>query len=314
MPSLNAGLVIAQPTPQAFVDAIVRAEQRGVRKVWSTVGGLQPDAVTLFAAAASLTSRITLGTSVVPVYPRHPFALGTQVAALEGLAPGRFLIGIGTSHRPAMEGMFGIPMGKPLSYLREYLMVLRALLWEGAVEHSGDQFTVNGSLPETVTPPQTPLLLSALRANAFQAAGELSDGAISWVTPVPYLVNTALPNLRAGADAARRERPPLIAHIPAAISTDPGAAREAFRKQFALYGKLPYYANMLHDAGHPVDANGRMSDGAVDNLFVAGSEDQVAARLAELHAEGIDELLISFVAVRDAEAEESALSAVIAGA
>src|SRR3954470_11184268 len=131
MPTLRSGLVIRRPDPAATLAAIEQAEARGVPAVWSTVGGAAPDAVTLFAAAAAPTERILLGTSIVPPYPRHPVALASQALAIEGLAPGRLRLGIGPSHRPTMEGALGLPMGTPLDHLREYLTVLRGLLWEG---------------------------------------------------------------------------------------------------------------------------------------------------------------------------------------
>ena len=128
MAALRAGLVIRRADPRATLAAIERAEARGLAAVWSTAGGLAPDPVTLFAAAAVRTSRITLGTSVVPTYPRHPGALAGQALAVAGLAPGRFRLGVGTSHRPAIEGALGLPMGRPLAHLRDYLTVLRDLL------------------------------------------------------------------------------------------------------------------------------------------------------------------------------------------
>src|SRR5579884_138765 len=119
------GLVVTRPTPTATLDLIVRAERHGVRAVWSTVGGTNPDAVTLFAAAATRTHHVMLGTAIVPIYPRHPLVLASQALVLADLAPGRLRLGLGPSHRPTIEGTFGLPFTRPLAYLREYLTVLR---------------------------------------------------------------------------------------------------------------------------------------------------------------------------------------------
>ncbi len=301
------GLVVTRPTPTAMVDAIIRAEQHSVPAVWSTVGGTNPDALTVFAAAAVRTRSVLLGTSIVPVYPRHPLALASQALALADLAQGRFRLGIGPSHRPTIEGMFGLPFVKPLGYLREYLTVLRHLLWNGRVDVAGEFFTVTAELPVGITPPQTPLLISALRANSFQLAGEIADGAISWVCPVSYLLQTALPALRAGAEAAGRPAPPLITHVPVALTTDREAVRASARRRLAMYGRLPFYARMFADAGYPPHDDGTLSDALLDELVVAGDAAQVAARLAEIQASGLEELLVMLVPVADAEAEESAL-------
>jgi F420-dependent oxidoreductase-like protein len=280
--------------------------------VWSTVGGTNPDAVTLFAAAAATTKQIGLGTAIVPTYPRHPLALASQALVLEALAPGRFRLGIGPSHRPTIEGMFGLEMNRPLEHLREYLGILRSLLWDGSVEFSGTYFQVKAQLPAGVEPPKTPLPISALRAGAFRLAGEISDGALSWVCPVPYLVNVAKPALLEGAKTAGRPAPPLIGHVPVAVGTDREAVRAAARPQLANYGRLPFYQGMFKDAGFPVHADNTLPDALLDELVVSGTPDQIAARLHEIQDAGVDELLVMRVNVADAEAEDAALLDVLA--
>ena len=312
MAALRAGLVIRRPDPAATLDAIARAEEQGLPAVWSTVGGTAPDTVTLFAAVAARTTRMGLGTAIVPTYPRHPIVLASQALVLAALAPGRVRLGIGPSHRPTIEGMFGIPMNRPLEHLREYLSVLRGLLWEGTVDFEGTHFRVHAQLPGGVEPPRIPLPISALRAGSFRLAGELADGAISWVGPVPYLINPARPALEAGAAAVGRPTPPLIGHVPVALSGDREAVRAAARQQLALYGRLPFYARMFAEAGFPVGPDGTMPDALLDELVVSGSPEAVAARLGEIQAAGVDELVVTQVAVADAAAEEAGLVKLLA--
>jgi F420-dependent oxidoreductase-like protein len=304
---LRAGLAIRHPNPAVSLDTIVRADSQGLPAVWSTVGGTNPDAVSLFAAAAARTSTIKLGTAIVPTYPRHPFVLASQALVIEALAPGRLRLGIGPSHRPTIEGMFGIQMGKPLDHLREYMTILRSLLWEGAADFSGDYFKVKSQLAPGVTPPKTPLPISALRVGAFRLAGEIADGAISWVCPVPYLINTAKPAMIEGAKGAGRPTPPLIGHVPVALGTDKAAIREAARPQLANYARLPFYAGMFKDAGFPIPSDGVMPDALLDELVVSGTPDEIAARLHEIQDAGVDELLIMRVIVSDEAAEDAAL-------
>lgn len=312
MIELQAGLVIPRGTTRFVVDRIVQAEARGVGTVWSTSGGVSWDTLTAYAVAAARTERVILGTSIVPTYPRHPFVVASEALAIEDLAPGRLRLGIGGSHRPTIEQSFGIPMGKPLAHLREYAGILRALLWNGNVDFVGDYYTVKGSLPAGVDPPKTPLPISTLRPNAWRLAGEIADGAITWLNPVDYIVDIGKPALEEGAASVGRERPPVIAHVPVAIAADRVAARAAFRKQFPIYSQLPFYAEMFALAGYPVKEEGRMPDGLVDDLLVSGSVDQVRERLEAIRARGIDELLISQVPVSDEDAELEALSAVLA--
>ena len=312
MTMLQAGLVIPRGTTNSVVDRIVQAEERGIGQVWSTAGGISCDTLTSFAIAASRTERVVLGTSIVPTYPRHPFVLVSEALAIADVAPERLRLGIGGSHRPTIEGSFGIHMGKPLAHLREYLGILRSLLWEGTVDFAGTYYTVNGALPAATIPPKTPLPIASLRPNAYRLAGEISDGAISWLNPIDYIVSVGIPAMEEGSLQAGRPRPPMIAHVPVAISSDRSGARTAFREQFPVYGRLPFYAEMFALAGYPVDADGRMSDGLVDDLLVSGTADQVRDRLQVIESRGIDELLISHVPVIDEDRELEALSAVIA--
>ena len=310
---LNAGLVIPRGSASDLVARVEQAERRGIATAWTTVGGPTADPVTAYAAAGAATDRIGLGTAVTPTYPRHPITLAAQAIAINDLAPGRLRLGVGPSHKPIIEGAYGLPMGKPLAHLREYVTILRTLLWEGGVDFSGDYFTVKTALPAGVPAPKIPVPISALRPNAFRLAGEIADGAISWVTPTDYLTQTALPELRAGAEAAGRERPPLIAHIPVSVSTDRAAARAAFRAQFPIYPKLPFYAAMFAAAGYPVTAGGEMTDELVETLAVSGGPEEIRARLAAIRARGIDELMISHVVVADEESELAVLSEILAG-
>jgi len=75
-------------------------------------GGMPPDVITVFAAAAVQTSKIKMGTSITQTWPRHPVAIASQCLAMAQLAPGRFRIGLGPSHQPAVEGMYGVKYGE----------------------------------------------------------------------------------------------------------------------------------------------------------------------------------------------------------
>ena len=101
-----------------------------------------------------------------------------------------------------------------------------------------------------------PLLISTLGEKAFLLAGEISDGALSWLCPVQYLLNTGLPALRKAAAAASsssgRSEPPLVAHVLVALSQDGPLILEKGRQMLGYYTKLPFYAKMFSDAGFPI--------------------------------------------------------------
>jgi len=211
------GLSIIAKDAADAVNRIVEAERAGLRQVWLAQGGSGgTDNLTIAAIAAARTTQIRLGTAIVPTYPRHPLVMAQQALAIHDIAPGRLRLGIGPSHRPIIEGIYGLSQTSPLAYLREYITVLRGLLGEGKIDHHGTFFNITAT---SRTAP-IPLLVSALGPKAFLLAGEISDGALSWVCPVLYLLNQALPALRAGVQAKQRPAPPLVAHVLVALNTD----------------------------------------------------------------------------------------------
>lgn len=304
----RVGLTVQASEAAAVVSRIREAEKAGVQQIWMTQSVGMLDTLTLFAGAAVQTTRIRLGTAIVPAYPRHPLVMAAQASTIEALAPGRLRLGIGTSHRQVMEGVYGLPMTSPLTYLREYVAVVRQGLWEGRVDHQGAFFKVTASLPRQT---HVPVLVSALGEKAFFLAGEISDGAISWVCPVPYLLSKALPALRAGAQARNRPAPPLVAHIPVAINTDEAAVQAATKARIAFYTRAPFYVHMFAEAGFPVTPDGGGVDALVKELVVAGSAARVEARLRNLLASGLDELLLMQVPVADETREREQLLQVI---
>ena len=308
MPRVGLDLV-DKSNAQGALAAIDRAAGLGVPMLWATTGRNVPDPLTYFAAALATTDDVVLGTAIVPTSPRHPVMLATQALALDQIAPGRLRLGIGPSHRPTIEGAFGIPMGKPLDHLREYLTVLRGLLRDGHVDFDGTYYTVHSDLNATS---DLPLYISALRRNAFRLAGELADGAISWVCPLDYLRQTAGPAMRDAAKQAGRPAPRLIAHIPVAMVADRDVMLKVSRPRLENYGRLTFYARMFADAGYPVGENGAVSDELLDHLVVWGDDAEVRSRLNAAFAGGIDELLITLYSADDPANEEARLCRILA--
>ena len=302
----RVGLVVDGANAAAAIKTIVAAEASGVRQIWMVQPPSGPDTLTTLSAAATKTSTIRLGTSIVPTYPRHPLVLAQQALSLYDIAPGRLRLGIGPSHQAIIEGIYGLPQTTPLAHLREYVKVLRAALWEGKVDHHGYFFNVIVTLPRTT---QIPVLISTLGKKAFQLAGEISDGAISWVCPVPYLLHTGIPALRTAAAAnGRSAPPPLVAYVSVALSQDRPSVMAAGHRVLDMYAKLPFYAKMFDEAGFPLTA-GQTSipDSLVDNLIVSGNEATVTARFTELLAAGLDELMVTLVPIKDEADEQTRL-------
>jgi len=298
MPHRLLGVAVRGNTTHEVLARIEQAEQLGLHAVWMTTGGARLDSITIFAAAALRTQYIKLGTSIVPTFPRHPLVMVQQAQVVAQLAPGRFRLGVGPSHRPTIEAM-GIPFTSPLGHLREYLRILKALLQQGRVEIDGTYYKAHETIPD---PLALPVMASALQRGSFELCGEEADGAISWICPGVYLRDVALPAMRLGAERAGRPVPPLLAHAPVCVHDNAEEVRTAVREQIQN-PRLPFYRQMLITAGFPEAADGTWSDAMIDAVVLWGNEAHVTKRLHALFAYGATEILASPVLVgRDSTA------------
>ena len=231
-------------------------------------------------------------------WSRHPVTLAQQIQVLDSLAPGRFRLGVGPSHKAGMISTFGVDFRAPIGHLREYIHVLRALMHTGAVEFEGRWYSANASIS---APVDVPIMASALRPGAFETCGELADGAISWVCPHFYLRDTAVPAMRRGAESAGRETPPLIAHAPVCVTEDLEAARNGVRARLGYFPSIPFYANMLAEAGFAGTPESGWTDDMLDEVLIAGDEAAVAERIKTVFEWGADELLATPIPAGDEE-------------
>jgi F420-dependent oxidoreductase-like protein len=302
----GVGIVVQEADTSASLRAIEAADALGVRDVWLTQPGRgTPDALSVIAAAAVMTERVSLGTAVVPTYPRHPLVLAQQVLAITDVAPGRFRLGVGPSHVSTIETMYGLARPTPLTHLEEYVTVLRELLWLGRSTHTGLFYSVDAELPRPARPP---ILISALRRRAFVLAGAVADGAISWLCPIRYLQDVAVPAIEAGSRAAGRPAPPLVAHVPVALTDDHDLAIMSALRAFGHAAKRPNYARMFEDAGHPIGATGEMPTNLAEELIVFGNDDQIAIRLEQILQSDIAEVMVTLVPTGNERAEATRLA------
>jgi len=292
MKGLGIGIQVVAPTVRTTIEAIARLERAGIETAWMTSGAGTADPLTVFAAAAMATERIRLGTSIVHTYPRHPLALVQEALAIDQLAPGRLRLGVGPSGPRVIEPSFGIPYTRPTTHLREYVTILKQALQGGEVNFEGTMLKARVRLPG---PTKVEVLNSALRAKSFRLAGELTDGAISWMCAREYIRDVAAPALARGAIEAGRNRPPLVTHVPLVVSADEAAIRARVPVQFGFYLKVAMYQRMFQDAGYPEAAAGTFTDRLLDNLVIWGNEATVRSRVAELPHYGADEILVSIV-------------------
>jgi 5,10-methylenetetrahydromethanopterin reductase len=252
-----------------------RVEEAGFDSAWvPNIFGM--DAIMLLALAGSVTSKIELGTFVVPTYPRHPAALAQQALTASAATGGRFTLGIGLSHKVVIENMFGLDYSKPIRHMREYLSVLMPLVQGKAVQFRGEEFRVAAQIGVPgATPP--PVIVAALGPQMLKLAGRMADGTATWMGGPKYLKDTAIPAITASAREAGRAAPRIISGFPVAVTSEVASARESASKVFAIYGTLPSYRAVLDVEGAP-DAAG---------VAIVGSEQEVEQQIRALAASGV---------------------------
>ena len=288
------GVSISAGDSQSAVDQVVRAEELGVAAAWMTSGGGGGDSLTILAAAAARTERIKLGTSIVQTWSRHPVTVAQQSQAIAALAPGRFRLGVGPGHKEGMERTYGADFRAPLSHLSEYISVLKGTLQEGSIDMDGRYYSAHA---EVAQPPGVPIMASALRPKSFALCGAEADGAISWVCPITYVRDIALPALKEGAREAGKSVPPLIVHAAVCVEEDLRGVREGVRQRLGYFPRTPFYALMFEAAGFAGSIESGWTDDMLDSVIISGDEGQVARRLEELFAWGVAEVLATIVPI-----------------
>ncbi|MFZ8967931.1 MAG: TIGR03564 family F420-dependent LLM class oxidoreductase [Ilumatobacteraceae bacterium] len=274
-------------TIEDFEASLRRAVDDGFGTYWTPqIFGM--DALTAIAVAARAVPGIRVGTSVIPTYPRHPMMLAQQALTTQAATDGRLLLGIGLSHQPVVEGMWGMPFDRPVAHMRDYLEILTPLLRERRVSYAGETLTGRGE----ITPPPAeapPVLVAALGPQMLRLAGRLADGTITWMTGPATIAELTAPTITAAAHEAGRPSPAVAVGLPVCVTNDVDAARARADRDFAIYGQLPSYRAMLDREGAATPAD----------VAIIGDATEVADRIGALAGCGATVFAASLFGDRD---------------
>jgi F420-dependent oxidoreductase-like protein len=246
------------------------------------------DAIGALTVVGRETRSIELATGVVPSPPRHPVALAQQALTAQAACRGRFVLGIGLSHKIVIENMLGLSYAHPAKQMREYLEVLMPLVQGRPAKFEGELYRVNAGLQVAGGTP-VPVVVAALGPKLLELAGRLADGTATWMTGTKTLASHTVPVIRAAAQAAGRPEPRVIAALPIAIASDPAKAREVASRSFAIYGTLPSYRAML-------DREGAAQPG---DVALVGDESALRAGLRRLADAGVTHFAASLFPAED---------------
>ena len=290
--------------PADIVECVRLAEELGYESAW-VAEGHGGDQFAILGACAAVTRRIRLGTSISSVFVRSAPTIGMAAATVDQLSAGRFILGLGSSHRVQVEPEHGIPFVQPTARLRDTLAIVRQLLRDGVVSHRGETVTIERfDLWFAPLRAGIPIYVAALFPRLLELAGELADGVLlTW--PTERTIARAVEHVAIGARRAGRPAGlvDVASLIPCAVADTVGAAREAMRPAVGLYaGFFPRYNRLLAEAGFPeavraikeaFERGGReaaakvVPDDLVDAVTLAGTPESCRQRLAAYRRAGL---------------------------
>jgi alkanesulfonate monooxygenase SsuD/methylene tetrahydromethanopterin reductase-like flavin-dependent oxidoreductase (luciferase family) len=282
------------PNPAEMLDCVRLAEELGYESAW-VAEGHGGDQFAILAACAVQTSRIKLGTSISSVFVRTAPTIAMAAATLVDLSNGRFILGLGSSHKVQVEAEHGVPYSKPLTRVRESVDVVRCLLRDGQVSYQGETVRIGGfDLWFTPRHRSVPIYLSAVFPKMTALCGEIADGLMLTRSTLA----TAAIAREAIAEGARR-----------AVADTRAEALDVLRPGLAFYmGFFPRYNRMIADSGFAEEASAiaeawsrgdregavrAVTDDVIDATSVAGTPEQCRARVEAYRQSGIDLPILS---------------------
>lgn len=258
------------------------ADEAGLDTIWTPQ---IPDEFDVMAAATLLgaaTSRIEVGTSVVPVQPRHPVVLAQQALSAQAVCEGRFTLGVGVSHHWIIKDMMGLPYERQATTMRCYLDVLdQALAGPGLVEVQNELFTIRQPLDITDIAP-TPVMIAALGPVMLRLAGERADGTVLWLADERTIAGHVVPTITKAAASAGRPSPRVMAGVPVCLCSDDevDAAIERTNRTLSEVVASPNYVRLMEHG----DAE------AIGDVLVCGSEAAMEKRMRRFAEAGVTDL------------------------
>jgi 5,10-methylenetetrahydromethanopterin reductase len=297
--ALGSGL-----SPADTVECARLAEQAGYESAW-VVEGHGGDQFSLLTAIALATARMRLGTAISSVFVRTAPTIAMAAACIDHFSNGRFVLGLGSSHKVQVEVEHGVHYTEPVTRVRETVEVVRALLRDGEVSFRGKTIAIE-HFDLWFKPAHTsvPIYLSALFPQMLGLCGEIGQGLLMVFSTLGS-TRAAVEHLSAGAVRAGRsvKEIEIASLLPASVARDRKTAYDRVRPVLAFYvGYFPRYQRVAREAGFgsAVDAIAEASkrgdsertlaavpDEMVAELTASGTAADLRARIAEYRRSGI---------------------------
>ncbi|WNG80520.1 LLM class F420-dependent oxidoreductase [Mycobacterium sp. ITM-2016-00316] len=278
-----------------LISDIEWADSAGLATAWMPQVPDDFDLLTMVTLMASHSSRIELGTAVVPLQAQHPIALARQALSVHAVSNGRLALGVGPSHHWIIRDMLGLPYDKPAAYTRDYLQVFNAAIsGPGPVDVENDTFTVHNPTALGAATPM-PVLVAALGPVMLQIAGEHADGTSLWMADEKAIGEHIAPKINKAAAGAGKPPPRIVAGIPVTLcaNSEIDEAKDRANRILAEAETSPNYQRLL-DRG---DAR------TVGDLCAAGDEESILKRFKTFADAGVTDLSVRLLPIGDTRDE-----------
>jgi alkanesulfonate monooxygenase SsuD/methylene tetrahydromethanopterin reductase-like flavin-dependent oxidoreductase (luciferase family) len=287
-----------------------RADEAGVDSAW-TIEYYNRNSLVRLAAMAASTRRLTVGTAVTAAFARAPLMLATAVADLATMAPGRVVLGLGSSTPRMNSDWYGTAIDHPAPRIEELIDLLRKLEahHEGPFGYDGRFYTLRFAHLDRLLSPPVPIYTAGVNPRMVEVAGRVADGFVGHpIATVPYLLKVANPAIDTGTIRSGRETTAVhrVTQVITAIDDDPAAARRRAALQVAFYSTVKTYEVIfaLHGfveererirvaflRGDKTAMVAATSDAMLAEMAVFGTREQVAQQL-DRYSTWADELIL----------------------
>jgi 5,10-methylenetetrahydromethanopterin reductase len=231
---------------RAEFDFVRYAEARGFDAIWQADTRLARDCISMMGALAAITTRMTIGSGVLPIWPRNAATLAATYSTLWEMAPGRIFCGLGAWWEP-ITSKVGIHRSRPLQAMREFVTVLRKLFAREVVTWHSEFINLDAVELDIIHgdsgPRPIPIYIGATGDKMLELSGEIADGVVLNYMVSPVYIRHAVELVQAGAARAGRslddvDRPELIV---VSMDSDRTAALDLARELLVQYlGQEPH--------------------------------------------------------------------------
>ena len=309
-------------SPQDIVECVKLAEELGYESAW-VAEGHGGDQFSVLTACALATEKIKLGTSITSVFVRTAPTIAMAAASVDYFSNGRFILGMGTSHKVQVEPEHGLEFTKPVQRLRECVDIVRGILKDSDVNYHGEIYDIDRfDLWFEPLRKEIPIYVAAVFPKMLEICGEISQGAIlTWCT----LDHAELAAWHVGIGARNAGHVPgdveVASLLPCAVSDNRESARDLMRQPIASYaGRFPRYRKLMVDAGFPdeiekvrvawqagnIQESLNLVPGAlIDKIGLVGTAGEVQEKLADYRKAGITLPIVSPRFIGDGAKEQA---------